>query len=97
MTLKHKGLDDFFDVCICKEDTVNHKPNPDPLITAAKKAGITDMSRVIYIGDAAVDAMCAKNAGADFALVEWSQMNKDEIIAAAPSGSRIIRKFSDVL
>ncbi|MBQ6319429.1 MAG: HAD family hydrolase [Lachnospiraceae bacterium] len=97
ITLRLKGLDNFFDVGICKEDTENHKPNPDPIITAAKAVNITDMSRVIYIGDALVDALCAKNAGTDFALVEWSQMDKEKIIAAAPSGSRIISRFTDVL
>lgn len=96
-TLRLKGLDNFFDVGICKEDTESHKPNPDPIITAAKAVNITDMSRIIYIGDALVDALCAKNAGTDFALVEWSQMNKEKIIAAAPSGSRIISRFTDVL
>ncbi len=96
-TLRLKGLDNFFDVGICKEDTESHKPNPDPIITAAKAVNITDMSRVIYIGDALVDALCAKNAGIDFALVEWSQMDKEKIIAAAPSGSRIISRFTDVL
>lgn len=96
-TLRLKGLDDFFDICVFKEDTDKHKPDPEPLITAANKAGIHDMRRVIYIGDALPDALCAKNAGADFALVEWSQMDKDGIIAAAPPGSRIISRFSDVL
>lgn len=96
-TLRLKGLDNFFDVGICKEDTESHKPNPDPIITAAKAVNITDMSWVIYIGDALVDALCAKNAGTDFALVEWSQMDKEKIIAAAPSGSRIISRFTDVL
>lgn len=96
-TLRLKGLDNFFDVGICKEDTESHKPNPDPIITAAKAVNITDMRRVIYIGDALVDALCAKNAGTDFALVEWSQMDKEKIIAAAPSGSRIISRFTDVL
>ncbi len=97
ITLRLKGLDNFFDVGICKEDTENHKPLPDPIITAAKRVQITDMSRVIYIGDALVDAICARNACVDFALVEWSQMDKEKIIAAAPSGSRIISRFSEVL
>jgi pyrophosphatase PpaX len=97
ITLHLKGLDNFFDVGICKEDTENHKPHPDPIISAAKRVKITDMSRVIYIGDALVDAICAKNAGTDFALVEWSQMDKDKIMAAAPPTSRIISKFSEIL
>ncbi|MCR5591623.1 MAG: HAD-IA family hydrolase [Lachnospiraceae bacterium] len=97
VTLRFKHLDDFFDVYICKEDTEKHKPDPEPLMLAAKRLGITDMSRVIYIGDAIPDALCAKNAGCGFALVEWSQMDHDAVLAAAPSGSRIIKKFSDVL
>lgn len=97
ITLAHKGLTDFFDVCVCKEQTENHKPDPAPLLYGAKALNITDMSRVIYIGDAVVDAKCAKNAGADFALVAWSKMDKDAIMEAAPEGSRIITKFSEVL
>lgn len=97
VTLKLKDLDSFFDVYVFKEDTNRHKPEPDPLLYAASSLGITDMHRVIYIGDALPDACCAKNAGCDFALVEWSQMDKDAIMEAAPSKSRIISKFSDVL
>ncbi len=97
ITLRMNGLDDFFDVGICKDDTVRHKPDAEPLVTAAAKLGISDMTKVVYIGDALPDAQCAANAGADFALVDWSEMDKDAILAAAPSGSRIISKFSDVL
>lgn len=97
ITLRLKRLDDFFDVCICKEDTDRHKPDPAPLLLAASKLGITDMNRVIYIGDALVDAQCAKNAGTAFALVQWSEMDKAAVIAAAPPNSRIINSFSEVL
>ncbi|MCR5688568.1 MAG: HAD family hydrolase [Lachnospiraceae bacterium] len=97
VTLRHKHLDDFFDLYICKEDTDRHKPDPEPLLVAAKRLGITDMNRIIYIGDAVPDALCAKNAGCDFALVEWSQMDHAAVMAAAPAGSRIISRFTDVL
>ncbi len=97
ITLKWKGLEDFFDVTVCNEDTESHKPQPEPLLFAARKLGIEDMSRVIYIGDALADAQCAANAGADFALVEWSEMDKEAVLAAAPPGSRIIKRFSEVL
>jgi pyrophosphatase PpaX len=96
-TLRLKKLEDFFDIYVFKEATDRHKPCAEPLIFAANKLGITDMSRVIYIGDALPDAQCAANAGADFALVEWSEMDREAVLAAAPAGSRVIRKFSDVL
>ena len=97
VTLRLRGLDDFFDVSVFKEDTDRHKPDPQPLLYAAAKMGITDMSRVIYIGDAVPDAECAKGAGTDFALVKWSEMNIDDVLAAAPARSRIISCFSEVL
>lgn len=97
VTLKFKGLFDFFDVCICKEDTEKHKPDGEPLIVASSKAGITDMSRVIYVGDALPDALCAKNAGAKFALVEWTRMDKDEILRQSPAGSKVISNLRELV
>lgn len=97
VTLKFKGLSDFFDVCLCKEDTVKHKPDGEPLIIAASKLGIEDMSRVIYVGDAMPDALCAGNAGAKFALVSWSSMDKEAIMAAAPEGSVVIGSLKELV
>ena len=84
LTLELKGLESFFDVYVYKDDTAKHKPDPDPLIYAAGRLGITDMSRVIYVGDAMPDALCARNAGADFALVSWSKMDKEQIVREVP-------------
>ncbi|MBR1798027.1 MAG: HAD-IA family hydrolase [Clostridiales bacterium] len=97
VTLKLKGLFDFFDVCLCKEDTDKHKPDGEPLIVAAQKVGIKDMRKVIYVGDAMPDALCAVNAGAGFALVEWTRMDKDAILQAAPEGSRVIKNLRELI
>lgn len=80
ITLKHKGMDTLFDTYVYSEDTKEHKPAPDPIIEGARRVGVTDMSRVLYVGDAIPDAACATNAGAGFALVSWSDMNPDKII-----------------
>ena len=97
VTLKFKGLYDFFDVYVCKEDTEHHKPEAEPLLFAAGKLGISDMSKVIYVGDAMPDALCAKNAGADFALVSWSQMDQEAIMKAAPEGSVLIDSLDELI
>lgn len=96
-TLKIKDLDDFFDVYVCREHTVLHKPEAEPLLYAAGKLGIHDMSRVIYVGDALPDAQCAANAGADFALVSWSQMDKEDIMRHAPDGKVIIDSLRELV
>ncbi|MBQ7273904.1 MAG: HAD-IA family hydrolase [Clostridiales bacterium] len=97
VTLEFKGLFDFFDVYICKDDTEKHKPDGEPLIVAAGKLGITDMSRVIYVGDALPDALCAKNAGARFALVDWTRMDKDDVLRHSPAGSKIISSLRELV
>lgn len=75
----------YFDEFVFREDTEEHKPAPAPLIEGAKRMGITDMSRVLYVGDALPDALCAKNAGCDFALVDWTEMDRSSTELANPT------------
>ena len=77
------------------EDTVEHKPDPAPLLYSAEKMGITDMSRILYVGDALVDYQCAMNAGADFALVDWTRMNREDFeMLGMP---RVIKSLDELL
>ncbi|MBP5504505.1 MAG: HAD family hydrolase [Bacteroidales bacterium] len=55
---------------ICADDTVKHKPDGEPAIAFAAAAGV-DVSRCLYMGDTIMDALCAANAGMDFALAHW--------------------------
>ena len=84
ITLELKGMDVLFDGFVFHEDSDKHKPEAEPLILAARKLGVTDMSRVLYVGDAIPDAACAQAAGADFALVAWSDMDKEFILNNYP-------------
>ena len=51
-----------FDTIVAFEDTAQHKPHPEPLLTAVKRLGISPQEAV-YIGDAPTDAQAAKAAG----------------------------------
>ena len=84
----------FEQMTVC-EDTKNHKPDGEPLVYTAKQMGITDMSRILYVGDATVDYECAINSGADFALVDWTRMNKDDFYRLGTP--RIIRSLDELL
>ncbi len=79
VTTDLKGITDIFDVIVTKEDTKKHKPDGEPLITAAGKLGLTDMSRILYVGDALPDMLCAYDAGSEFALVDWTKMPRDKM------------------
>lgn len=95
ITMKIKGLYEFMTCNVFNEDTSIHKPEAQPLLCAAAKAGIKDMSRVLYVGDALADGLCAKNAGADFVLVDWSMMDKESIIEQC--GGRIIKSIDEIV
>ena len=56
---------------ICADDTEKHKPDGEPALAFAAKAGV-DVSQCLYMGDTIMDARCAANAGMDFALATWN-------------------------
>ena len=56
---------------ICSDDTEKHKPDGEPALAFAAKAGV-DVSQCLYMGDTIMDARCAANAGMDFALATWN-------------------------
>lgn len=64
------GINEYFDYIICSDDTILHKPNPEPMNAYLQKAGI-DKSKALYIGDSFYDMECALGAGVDSALALW--------------------------
>ena len=63
---------DVFDVIIDCEDTVKHKPDPEPIDLALKKLD-SEPEKTLYVGDAVFDLLTSHNAGVDFALVLWTK------------------------
>jgi phosphoglycolate phosphatase len=57
-----------FDVIIGGEDVPRHKPEPDGLLLALERLGLTP-SDSIYVGDSTVDAETARRAGIPFVAV----------------------------
>jgi phosphoglycolate phosphatase-like HAD superfamily hydrolase len=47
------------------EDSVLHKPHPEPLLLACARLGVS-AAATVYVGDAASDRVCARAAGAHF-------------------------------
>lgn len=78
-------LSDLFDVAICAEDTLRHKPHPEPLLLAMERLGITRPEQVLYVGDTTRDLESALSAGCHFAAVGWTAMNREEIDRLGPS------------
>lgn len=57
---------------ITADDTERHKPDPDPLLACLDRLHIAP-NQALYVGDSVADGLCAKAAGADFALACWRQ------------------------
>lgn len=55
-------LQKYFQTIISWEDTINHKPHPEPLILACKKLNVMP-AEAVYIGDAETDLIAGKAAG----------------------------------
>ena len=71
----------YFDHIVCAEDSLRHKPFPDPMLELMRKAGCTDPTECIYIGDTLHDFQCADAAGCDFALADWQGRGLQDIPA----------------
>ncbi|MBR2294616.1 MAG: HAD family hydrolase [Clostridiales bacterium] len=93
-TVKIKGIEDIFDTFIFKEDSDKHKPDGRPLEVAAERAGLSSASRILYVGDAVPDMLCARNAGAGFALVDWTRMPFETLPSG--DGTWIISSLKDI-
>ncbi|MBI4100381.1 HAD family hydrolase [Candidatus Microgenomates bacterium] len=65
-------LKKYFKVSVSYEDTVNHKPHPEPLLLAAQKLGVKPMESV-YVGDTETDIRAAKAAGMKVVIYSQNQ------------------------
>lgn len=61
-TLQHTNIAQYIDVVICPEDTVHHKPHPEPILTALARTD-TKAEHAVMVGDSAVDIESGKQAG----------------------------------
>lgn len=64
------GLSTYVPHVICADDTLRHKPHPEPLLAFIEKYEL-DPAEAIYIGDTRYDMEAARGAGIDFALASW--------------------------
>lgn len=66
----------YLDFYVCADDTINHKPNPDPILKFLEISGIA-ANQAIYIGDTIYDYKAANAANVKFALALWGAKNSE--------------------
>ena len=77
-------LTDLIPLVVAHEDVDAHKPDPAPLLLAARKLGCTPQEAV-YVGDAAVDVQAAHNAGMDSIACTWGAGTEQDLVDADPT------------
>lgn len=84
-SLKAHGLFDAFACVNGAEDSAAHKPDPDPLLTAAKKLGVSP-DRCVYVGDSPYDLQAAHAANMPCVGVTWGKFfGRDILLEQMPS------------
>lgn len=90
------GIRDMFDAIVTCEDTEKHKPDPEPMYAALKKADLREED-ALMIGDSRFDIMCAHRAGVKAGLVKWSVAQPDEPEEGEERPDYVINKIEDIL
>ncbi|MDI9490247.1 MAG: HAD-IA family hydrolase [Clostridiaceae bacterium] len=84
VTLETSGYREHFDSLVTKYDTDIHKPNPAPLNLGMERLGLSDPSKIMYVGDSIFDVQAAKNGNFISVAVDWTQITPDKLRAQEP-------------
>ena len=74
--LNYFNIDKYFDVVIAVNDTINHKPHPEPLLKAINLLG-TSPDKTLFVGDSRFDMECAINSNVTPILCGWHKLSKE--------------------
>jgi pyrophosphatase PpaX len=74
-------LRDLAEVLVGADDTVRHKPDPDPLLEALARLG-GQPHEAAYVGDSPFDIRAAKAGGLFAVAVGWGGIHDDESLLA---------------
>ena len=65
---------------ICAEDTLKHKPDPEPALEFLRRLN-ANPEDTVFIGDTRHDWQCANGAGLKFILADWRERGFQNIPA----------------
>jgi phosphoglycolate phosphatase len=68
--MQHFGLMDYFEVLIGREDVINPKPHPEPVLKALHLMN-ANKENAFMVGDTCLDVLSAKEAGVMAIGVKW--------------------------
>lgn len=81
--LRHFGYEGFFEAVVTADDTLRHKPHPEPALEALRRLG-SSPGEATFIGDSPFDVRCAHDAGMTAGAVEWGPFPREALEAEGP-------------
>ena len=81
--LARYGLESRFDVFVFHDDTVRHKPDPEPLRVGCRRAGVPAAASA-YVGDSVHDIAAGRAAGMVTIAALWGPFPPEDLEAAGP-------------
>jgi HAD superfamily hydrolase (TIGR01509 family) len=81
--LRRLGVDEYFQVVVCGDDTERRKPHPDPLLAALARLDVAP-ARAVYVGDSPEDVEMARSAGVVAIGVPGGFPNRPALVASRP-------------
>jgi pyrophosphatase PpaX len=80
--LEFAGIEQDFNVITTYEDTVKHKPNPEPLLLTANRLKVKS-EECVYVGDVENDIKAGKAAGMKVIIYSKEQFNAADICTSS--------------
>ncbi len=83
-----------FDLIVTSDDTTKHKPDPEPLLHAARLLKLAP-AQIAYVGDSVHDMRCALSAGSVAIAALWGPFLQKDLEALKPH--RLVESLSALL
>ncbi|MDK2960686.1 MAG: pyrophosphatase PpaX [Bacillota bacterium] len=88
------NLEVYMDAIVTPEDTVRHKPEPDPVLKALELLRVNP-KEALMVGDSPLDLACARAAGTYTAAALWSALPRELLLAEKPDF--LLTKMTELL
>ncbi len=82
--MRRTGIDRFVDAIECRNSDARPKPYPDSYLRLVAALGVSK-DETVFVGDHAIDARCAENAGVPFIGVGTGDVPEQDLLEAGAS------------
>lgn len=92
---EHLGWVKYFGPLVGAGDAAQDKPDPAPIVMALDSLGVPASGDVWYVGDAAIDIVCAHASGCRGILISAGRLHPEEAIDPTPD--RHVNTFRELV